>query len=307
MQIDLNNIKKILIIQYKPFGDVLLNTAYLPFLREKFPNAQIDFLVRKPYQVVLEGNPYIDEIISFVHRDGWRYFFDRGRLEYQLYRRKYDLVIDQIRNSGSALLTFFSRAKYRIGWDNIRWRSFYNIRVPRKDDRYYASMKFDLLKPLGIKEKSDKLFYHIKPESVDYINQWFSEQRLAETKLICFSPGSPIKRKKWNLDHYAKSADLILENTDRKVLMLWGPREKDDVDTIASRMTHVPIIAPPTDFNQAAAMLQKCELLICNDGGINHLAVAVKTPSLAIFSYTNPTKWCATELGRHFYPFLTFY
>jgi len=301
MKINLNDIKKILIIQYKPFGDVLLNTGYLPFLRKKFPGAKIDFLVRKPYQVVLENNPDIDEVIAFVHTKGIRYFFDRAKLEYQLYRRKYDLVIDQIRNSGSALLTFFSAARYRLGWDDIRWRSMYNIRVPRTNVRYYSSLKFDLLAPLGITEEPHELYFHIKQESLQYIDKWLEENKLKSDKLICFSPGSPIQRKKWNLENYAKLADLILENTEYKLILLWGPREEEDVYTVSKLMKKNAIIALPTDFNQAAAMLKKSELLICNDGGINHLAVAVKTPSLAIFSFTNPIKWCATNLGPHYY------
>ena len=301
MEINFNSIKKILIIQYQPFGDVLLNTGYLPFLRKRFPNAKIDFLVRKPFHVVLEGNPYIDELITFVNNKGLKYYIDRAKLEYQLYRKKYDLVIDQIRNSGSALLTFFCAAKYRLGWDDIRWRSIYNIRVSKTNIRYYSSLKFDLVAPLGITEEPHELYFHIKQESLQYIDKWLEDKELKFYKLICFSPGSPIQQKKWNLENYAKLADLILENTDYKVILLWGPREEEDVNTVSELMKKNAIIALPTDFNQAAAMLKKSALLICNDGGINHLAVAVKIPSLSFFGITNPLKWCATNLGKHYY------
>ena len=53
----LKEIHKILIIQQKPFGDILLNTGYLPELRRHFPQAQIDFLIQRPYLTVLEDNP----------------------------------------------------------------------------------------------------------------------------------------------------------------------------------------------------------------------------------------------------------
>ncbi len=60
---ELTQIKRILIIQYKPFGDVLLNTAYFPALRKKFPDATIDFLVQGPYKTILDDNPNLDNII----------------------------------------------------------------------------------------------------------------------------------------------------------------------------------------------------------------------------------------------------
>ncbi len=73
MNIDLNQIKKVLIVQIRPFGDVLLNTSYFPFLRKKLPDAKIDFLVCRPYHKILENNPCIDEVVVFNRkkRDSW--------------------------------------------------------------------------------------------------------------------------------------------------------------------------------------------------------------------------------------------
>ena len=59
----LKQIKKILIIQQKPFGDILLNTGYFKELRRHFPNVQIDYLVQKPYKTILEGNPHLDNLV----------------------------------------------------------------------------------------------------------------------------------------------------------------------------------------------------------------------------------------------------
>lgn len=301
MEIDIKNIKKILIIQYQPFGDVLLNTGCLPALREKFPSAKIDFLVRKPYQVVLENNPYLDEVVTFENKKGISYFFERIRIIRAIRKRRYDLLLDQIRGTGSAQITLFSGVKYRLGYENLRWKSFYNIRAPRGNNRYYSSLKFDLLKPLGIDEMPHELYFFIKPESFEYIDNWLKANQLHGTRIICFSPGSPVPRKQWKLENYAQLADKILEKTDRQVLLLWGPGEKQAVDTIIKLMKKKATLALPTDFNQAAAMLKRCELLVCNDGGINHLSVAVKTPSLAIFGSTNPLKWTATNFEGHYY------
>ncbi|MBN2354930.1 glycosyltransferase family 9 protein [candidate division KSB1 bacterium] len=300
MKIDFNKIDKILIIQYQPFGDILLNTGYLPFLRQKFPNAKIDFLVRKPYHRVLEGNPFLDELIVFENKPGWRNLFERIKLFRRIRARRYDLIIDQIRGMGSAAITFFSGAQYRLGYKKRRLSFIYNVKVYKITRRYSAGMKFDLLKPLGIEEQPYRLYYTIKPESHRYAADWLASAGLAGKKLICFSPGSPVPRKKWSLANYAALADLILQRTSRGVILLWGPDEKEDVEQIQQMMKEQAILAPPTDFNQAAALLQQCELLVCNDGGINHLAVAVDAPSLAIFGSTAPDKWGAENMLGHY-------
>lgn len=303
MKIDLNEIKKVLIIQIRPFGDVLLNTSYFPFLRKKLPDAKIDFLVCRPYHKILENNPYIDEVVVFNRKKGVRDLLEKVRLLTRINHRRYDLVIDQLQGITSAQITLFSRAKYRIAYSHARWKFLYNIRVTSKKQRYSASMKFDLLKPLGIEEGPYQLYYYIRPESIAYIDKWLSKTNLTSQNFICFSPGSPRNRKKWKAENYAKLADLILEKTDRKVVLLWGPDEKDDVINVSDSMEKKPMFALPTNFSEAAAMLKKCELLICNDGGLIHLSVAVGTPSLAIFGNTNPLNWSPDNFVGHYHIF----
>jgi heptosyltransferase III len=63
MQIDSNSIKKILVIQIRPLGDVLLATSYLEALKKKYPNAIIDFFVSEPFDQVVRNHPYIQTLI----------------------------------------------------------------------------------------------------------------------------------------------------------------------------------------------------------------------------------------------------
>lgn len=291
MNVNLNEIKRILIIQYQPFGDVLLNTGYLPFLREKFKDAKIDFLVREPYQKAISENPWLDELVTFKNGEGFNYFVKRLQLIKKIRNRKYDLIIDQIRNTGSAQITLFSGAKYKLGFINQRWRSIYNLRPKRGPLRYYSAMKFDTLAPLGITEQPHKVFFSINEDSNSYVDNWINESGLQKDKLICFSPGSPIKLKKWSVESYARLADYFQKNGAYKVVLMWAPNEKKDVEYVASLMQTKPYIAPATTFNQAAAMLKRCKLLVCNDGGLNHLSVATETPSIAFFGKHKPERW----------------
>ena len=301
MNIDINNIKNILIIQFRPFGDVLLNTSYFPALREQFPNAKIDFLVKKPYDAVLLNNRYIDEIIVFEQSKGIRYLFERVKLFRLINRRKYDLIIDQMRGTGSAQVVLFSSAKYRLGFRESRWSSIYNIKANTGKERYSASMKFDLLKPLGIKEHAYKLLYYVSPESLEYIDTWLESVKLNHKEFICIFPGSPVYKKRWKIENYATLADLILDNTNFKVVLNGAPNEYNDIIKMESLMRNIPIIAPQTNFNQAGALIKRSFLLVCNDSGVNHLSVALEVPSLAIFGNTNPINWAPTNFSAHYY------
>lgn len=290
-EIEFSKINKILIVQFRPFGDVLLATSYLEALKNKFPKADIDFLLKKPYQEILDKNPYLSEVISFIDEQGLSYFLGRFKLLFHIRRKKYDLVIDQQSGTGSAQVILFSGAKYRLGWRNNRWKMIYNLKSMKGPIRYRASQNFDMLSPLGIKERPYELFYNIRQESKAYIQGWLKKDHLQKKEIICMSPGSPRVKKKWRIGHYVKLVDLIMDKTSYTVVILWAPNELEDAQKILSETNRKPILAPTTNFNQAAAFLEKCKLLICNDGGINHLAVAVKTPSLAIFGNTSYEIW----------------
>ncbi|HOD17127.1 MAG TPA: glycosyltransferase family 9 protein [Candidatus Cloacimonadota bacterium] len=299
---ELKTITKILIIQYKPFGDILLNTGYFPFLRAKFPNAQIDFLIRDSHITVLEDNPYLDNLVITHNKKGLAYYQERLRIIRVVRARKYDLIIDQMRGTGSALITLFSGAKYRIGWQLKRWNFVYNYRKPRSNDRYYSLMKFHLLEPLGISETPHELYYFIKEQSQQKIDAWLAAVNLKPKEFIVFSPGTPVLAKKWALDSFVALADLIQQNHPYQIVLLWGPGEETDCQYIAENTKYPVVIAPPTNFNEAAALLNRAFMYISQDGGINHLAVAVNTPSIAIFGpHSNPKKWQAWHLPIHPY------
>jgi len=301
MKPDPAEIKKILIIQFRPFGDVLLATSYLKALKEAFPWAHISYLVKKPFDEVLYKNPYLSEIITIYEKKGVSYIGERLKLMGAVRNRNFDLVINQQNGSGSGQVVLTSGAKYRLGWEDGKWGMAHNLKAKKESIRYRAALNFDMLKPLGIEDGSVDLFYHVKNGSESYIEDWLVDQKMNNKSIICISPGSPRKEKRWHIPSYARVADLIHSETEFVPVILWSPNELNDAEAMLSLCKQKPVLAPDTNFNQAAALLKKSMLLICNDGGLNHLSVATKTPSLAIFGNTNPDHWSPQGLVQNHY------
>ncbi|MBN2788880.1 MAG: glycosyltransferase family 9 protein [Candidatus Delongbacteria bacterium] len=307
----LAGIKRILVIQYKPFGDVLLNTAYLSPLRKTFPEATIDYLVQRPFKTILEDNPDLDNLILMEKKKGktLAYYWERVKTIFRVRKLKYDMIIDQIRGPGSSQITLFSGAKYKLGWNRKTLRNWfkgynwvYNYREDRDHKVYAGKAKFKLLAPLGIEYNGENLFYHVKPGSIEFVNNWLTEIDLTDKKFVVFSPVTPVYRKQWPFERFAKVADMIKEIAGLEVILVWGPGEKEKVEYMASQMKTDPVIAPNTTFNQAGALLKRTFIYIGNDGGIIHLAVAMNTPTIAIFGpKTDPLKWTSWHLPIHKY------
>lgn len=299
---ELETIKKILVIQLGPFGDGLLTTSYFELLKGRLPQAKLYYLIKEPYHKIVLNHPFIDQLMTIKNLEGIAYFLERFRTIRRVRMEKFDLVIDQQNKPSSQMITFFSGAEYRLGYEDARFHQAYNLKAKRRPIQYSGSRKFDILGPLGLAEERYKIYFQIGEDAHRYMAQWLKNQDLDPANLIVISPGSPIARKEWDLSHYAKLADLIQKNTEFVVILLWGPKERFKVEEVKNLMQTIPLLAPPTNLQQAAALLTKCKLLICNDGGLNHLAVSTETPTLAIFGNTNPSDWSpASKYSHHFH------
>jgi ADP-heptose:LPS heptosyltransferase len=85
---------------------------------------------------------------------------------------------------------------------------------------------------------------------------------------------------------------------DAMPLWIWGPAELAVVESIRSRMHGRSLLAPPTGWQELGALLERCALLVCNDSGPKHVAVALGTPTVTIFGPTHPVTWHPPE-GPH--------
>ena len=104
---------KILVIQQKMIGDVLVSSIICNNLRKAYPDAQIDYLVYESTIPVLEGNPNIDNVLLFQekHRKSKREFLN---LAHEIRGIKYDLLIDAYSKLESWLIVLLSGAKRKI-------------------------------------------------------------------------------------------------------------------------------------------------------------------------------------------------
>jgi ADP-heptose:LPS heptosyltransferase len=297
---DLSGIRKILVIQLAPFGDVLLTTSYFGTLKRKLPGSSLHYLVKEPYQLVIRDHPLIDGIMVIRNRGGLGYIRERLRVIREVRSQGFDLVIDQQNKPSSQQIALLSGARYRLGYADARFRWVYNLKAGRGPLRYSAGRKYDILGPLGIEEEEHTIDFPIPADAQRYIDSWLKQADLDPDRLICISPGSPVRKKRWKPANFGGLADLIQSHTENRVVLLWGPDEIGDIAAVLAAMETKPVIAPPTDLHQAAALLRRCRLLVCNDGGLNHISVATDTPSLAIFGTTDPVVWSpASAFDNH--------
>lgn len=289
--------KKILVIQIRRIGDVLLTTPAVKVLKAAYPDAKLDFLAEPPCDQALEGNPDIDEILAYDAGSPLKWIF-------KIRSRKYDLVIDFLGNPRSAAITALSKAPVRAGPGYTSMRLAYNVRLPEDaDGTYTAFKKINRLKTLGINAESYYYPYYALPDwAENYRAKRFNDMGYKSTDLVIgFAPASRRPTRRWLPEYYSelgKTASKAPLNA--KILIFWGPGEKELASRIARGISGDAWITPRTkSLAELAALMKGVDMLVCNCNGPKHLATALGVPTLGIYGMSNPKNWTPPDDQRH--------
>jgi heptosyltransferase II len=128
------------------------------------------------------------------------------------------------------------------------------------------------------------------------------EQAPGHPPLIAFNAGATNSRAKcWPPDRFAALADLLLESTGGRIVMLGAASERANAEAVLARMRgnqeRVLNLAGDTTMSELIGLLDCCDLLVSNDTGPAHIAAALGRPTLTIFGPTNEFE--TAPVGAH--------
>lgn len=283
--------EKILITRMKYIGDIVLTTPIVHAVRDAFPAAQISYLGDEKAVSLLENNPYLDEIIPYKFRDDS--FGYQMAMYRRMYRSKFDLTIDLYSNPRSALLTFATRARVRIGWDTRGRGKLYTIRVP-DDGRVKSAIDhhYQALAPLGITPTHRRTEIFLTPrEREKSLGILASLNVPSDVPLVAVHPGATWPNKVWGREQFEETVRRIVRETDAHVLVSPGPNDRELVEYLAMVDLHRVHRLPMYPVRTLAGILSCCAVFISNDCGPMHIGVAVGTKTIGIFGPEPPEIW----------------
>jgi len=286
---------KLLIIKLSSLGDVVLSTAGVRAIRERFPNYEITFMVGEESKDVLLRCPYIDEllVVNFKNKDkGLGGLLNVARV---LRKKNFDLVIDLQNSRISHILAFLSLSLNRYGYDNKKFSFLLNQRMKfEKLAIGPVQHQFKLLKMLGIDLRDSHLEVWPTKEDQDYIDSLLNSQWLSVDQKIIGININASKRwasKCWPKQHIAKLCEeLGLRNM--RVVITGTEGDIADANILAASVKNTKIInaCGKTTINQLACLIKRCAVYISLDSSPLHIAASVGTPIVALFGPTDPVR-----------------
>ncbi len=288
--------QRVLLSRMKFVGDVVLTTPLIRSIRNALPDAYIAYLGEKNAVSLLEGNPALDEIIPFDF--GKPTILEQPRVAWTLRRRGFDLAIDLFGNPRSALLTYLSGAKTRVGPLRKGRGSLYTIQV-EDDGTPKSAVAFhnQFLRAAGITPASDKMEIHLsddeRREARIYL-QWLDHEQspLDMAKpLVGIHAGASWPAKIWLAERFAQLADSLKAKLGVEVILVAGPKDMEATQQVLSHAAGNIKVVSNLPLRQLAAIISQCSVFVANDAGPMHIAAALHVPTIGLFGPGEEKIW----------------
>jgi heptosyltransferase-3 len=280
--------KKILVIQLRRLGDVILTVPALEALKKKYPGAKLDFLVEAPGAEAVAGLPAIDEVLVYDAR-GFKQALDWAL---KIRSRRYDWVIDFLANPRTALITALSGAKVKAGPAHVARRWAYNKKMLQSPQACYAALeKVRWLSAVGI-----------SPDDAPLLPRLMLAPRPAKLEnVVGLVPPSRKETRRWPAPSYARLGRLLRDKHGCELKVFWGPGEKDLADEVVRGIGEGAWAIPATaSIADLAKELASCRVVVGNCAGPKHVALALGVPTVTIHGSSDPASWTPVHPDHRF-------
>lgn len=298
--------KKVLIIQNKRIGDVLISSIIANNYKAKHPDSEIHFMAYDFTHGVLVNNPNIDKIISINDKE-LKKLPVLLRLIRTVKKEKYDIIFDPYSKTQSKLICKFSGAKQTIGHKSRKklgnWGYYtHPVAISKEKTKICGKAIEDRIHLLQQAETFSNIDYEPKLFLSDEEKAENQLGNYTDKKVIVFGILGSTPQKSMPYDYVAEMVDFIAKHYDAYILFNYAPPQKTEAEKIyalcQNKANIILDIYAPT-IRDFIKLMNQCALLVSNEGGTVHIAKALNKPTFTIFSpYVNKDHWASFEDGK---------
>jgi ADP-heptose:LPS heptosyltransferase len=283
-------VKQILVLELWNIGDVVLVLPFLQQLRAIFPSARTVLVGRSYAQELLAPTGLVDEFIEtslgWEHaRRTWNPFAypwrELWRVVRELRKRSFDIAFQCRPHQREHLILALSGAKRRVGMSTSSWDRLLTDRV--RIDVFAEQKKqswLRLLDPFGGAQKLPPRKLEASPLAREQASRFLATRGVStEDVIVGVHPGASVREKRWPIDRFAEVVRSLQGRRGVRVLVFVEPEGYGS----ALKAKDGRIVAQ-VSLPEMVALLERCDLLVCNDSGPMHVAGALGVPCVAVFS-----------------------
>lgn len=285
-------INRILIVTKSRYlGDTIVAVPAMRALASRYPQAQVTLLSNPAAEELLRGCPYMHEYLA-------RPVTARRRVDLEMWRvlrrKGYDLAVLLNRSLSSAVLAFMARIPQRVGFDTEGRGFLLTQRVPYEPPKHEIMHLLDVAEACGAPAQGTHMELWVTAEEREAVRDRLSVEGIdPNAPILLVQPGSnDAYVKRWRTEGFIWVAQQLQKDYGFQVVLLGASNEQDVAEQVASSFKDGALnMVGRTSLREALALLAEVDLLLGNDTGMMHAAVALGTPTVAIFAPHKFQRW----------------
>ena len=270
----------ILIIHTAFIGDIVLSTALISKVKEKYPDSDIYYLTTPLGKEILKNNPKIKEIIVYDKRGKDKGFGAFISFVRKIRKLKIDVCLTPHRYLRSSILSLLSGASIRVGYDIASLSFVYNKKIK------YNKTKHEVEKLLSFVDDSPKRFeLEMYPSEKDKIKiDTILKNFFQNKKIILIAPGSKWFTKRWPEEYFKTLIQNLVKRDDLLIVITGGKEEKEIELNLDSKVLD---LRGEISLLELAELIKRAILVVSNDSAPIHITSAF--PDTRIVGIFGPT------------------
>ena len=289
-------VKNILVIRLDGIGDVILSTPVYEALKKRYPSAKLTILVSSDTKGVVEMNPYVDNV--FVLRNTW--FTTDNKIKFseilsmlrKIRKENFDIGIDLRGDIRNILLMSFGKAGFRIGYGITGGGFLLNMMPSYEKDMHEVDKNLKLIEGLDCKVTNRKLqinYSQVDEESILTLLE--REHVRKDERLLAVHMETGYPSKSWKKERFVQLLQEMNKRNYGKIVLIGKGIDDIEFSYIYERLdfNYINTIGK-LSVRKLAVLLERCTVLISCDSGPVHVATAVGTTCIVLFSGTNDLK-----------------
>lgn len=294
-KVDFSKVKRILLVrQDKRLGNLILTLPVVSAIRKKFPQSHIGYLADEKFADMLTMSPEIDEVIV-IKKSSFRNPFQFLSIIKKIRKTGFDMTVDLSDENNfslsNAFLTYLSQAPIRAGYQKEQNKGFLNVEVPIiHKERHVVERHLDLWRFLAGEVPTPEFNLKIDFQNKSWAENYLTSKKVSQNDFLMGIHIGGRGKKRWSIENFAEVINW-LSKENYKIIIFWGKEEEKLLPDLRKKSNAKIIISDLLPVQKLAGVIKRCNLFISSDTGPMHLAVALKVPTLAIFTDSDAKKY----------------
>ena len=283
-------LRRVCIVMMSAVGDAVHVLPVINALKRHSPGVHITWILQPGPASLVRGHRSVDDILIFDRAKGVRAFADMRQM---LASRQFDLVINLQVYFKAGIVTRFTHAPVKLGFDRARARDFNWLftthRIPPHVQQHVQDQYFEFLTALNIAHEPVEWDLGPWPAEREWQRDFFA-QFDRPTAAIVVATSKP--QKDWMPERWAEVVDALWHDFRLQPVLVGGQseRERHAGQVIMRRARHKPHSALGSGLRNLVGILDGSSLTLAPDTGPLHMAVALDRPVVSLLGYTNPRR-----------------